>query len=208
MKTHRTLTIILFTLACATLAPAKNIEPRFSRREVPVLTLAQNNTVLEIRLNNEHPCTVEKIAVKLDGTTDLNDIASVRILYADRDKNIHPFGEALAPVAGEMVFAGSQAVKNPPGIFKISIRLKPSAGLLNRINASCAWMQINGKRIAGAPMPAPGLRVGVAVRQAGDDGVERYRIPGIVTTPTGTLLAIYDVRREKSRDLQGTLTSA
>ncbi|MDF9826575.1 sialidase-1 [Ereboglobus sp. PH5-10] len=205
MKTHRTLVIILLTLACATLAHAKNIEPRFSRREAPVLTLAQNNTALEIRLNNEHPCTVEKIAINLDGTTDLNDIASVRIHYAGRDKKSHPFGETRAPVAGEMVFAGSQAAGVPPGVFKISIRLKPSADLLNRINVSCAWMQIDGKRIAGAAMPAPGLRVGVAVRQAGDDGVARFRIPGIVTTPKGTLLAIYDVRREKSRDLQGDI---
>ncbi|MCL1887879.1 MAG: glycoside hydrolase, partial [Kiritimatiellaeota bacterium] len=79
--------------------------------------------------------------------------------------------------------------------------LKPSAGLLNRINASCAWLQVSGKRVDGAAMPAPGLGIGVAVRQGGDNGIKRYRIPGIVTTPKGTLLAVYDTRRSGPRDL-------
>jgi len=33
------------------------------------------------------------------------------------------------------------------------------------------------------------------VRKNGDDGVYRYRIPGIVTSNSGTLVAVYDVRR-------------
>jgi sialidase-1 len=35
--------------------------------------------------------------------------------------------------------------------------------------------------------------------------VDTYRIPGLATTNNGTLLAIYDIRRESSRDLQGDI---
>ena len=43
------------------------------------------------------------------------------------------------------------------------------------------------------------------VRNAGDDGVAAYRIPGIVTTPKGTLIAVYDMRYRDSYDLQGDI---
>jgi sialidase-1 len=48
-------------------------------------------------------------------------------------------------------------------------------------------------------------RMGVALRKAGDDGVNTYRIPGIVTTDKGTLIAVYDVRYTTSRDLPGNI---
>ena len=44
--------------------------------------------------------------------------------------------------------------------------------------------------------------MGVGVRKAGDDGSKAYRIPGLVTTKSGTLLAVYDVRYNNSKDLQ------
>ena len=46
-------------------------------------------------------------------------------------------------------------------------------------------------------------RLARKVRTAGDDGVAAYRIPGLVTTHKGTLVGVYDIRYENSRDLQG-----
>jgi sialidase-1 len=53
-------------------------------------------------------------------------------------------------------------------------------------------------------------RIGVAVRQHLDDNVHTYRVPGLATTKNGTLLAIYDARRERwpgtfNTDLQGNI---
>ena len=45
-------------------------------------------------------------------------------------------------------------------------------------------------------------RLAVSVRSAGEDGVAAYRIPGLVTTRRGTLVATYDIRRHSSVDLQ------
>lgn len=41
------------------------------------------------------------------------------------------------------------------------------------------------------------------IRKAGQDGVHTYRIPGIIKTAKGTLIAVYDVRYTSSRDLPG-----
>ena len=48
-------------------------------------------------------------------------------------------------------------------------------------------------------------RLARKVRTAGDDGVAAYRIPGLVTTKQGTLVGVYDIRHENSRDLQGDI---
>lgn len=45
------------------------------------------------------------------------------------------------------------------------------------------------------------FRTGIAIRKGGDDNVHTYRIPGITTTDKGTLIAVYDIRYNNSRDL-------
>ena len=44
-------------------------------------------------------------------------------------------------------------------------------------------------------------RLARKVRTSGDDGVNAYRIPGLVTTKKGTLVGVYDIRHENARDL-------
>jgi sialidase-1 len=48
-------------------------------------------------------------------------------------------------------------------------------------------------------------RTGIAVRKAGDEGVNSFRIPGIVSTEKGTLIAVYDIRYNNSGDLPGNI---
>lgn len=48
-------------------------------------------------------------------------------------------------------------------------------------------------------------RVGIAVRRAWDDSVHTYRIPGIITTDKGTLIAVYDIRYRHSGDLPANI---
>ncbi len=43
------------------------------------------------------------------------------------------------------------------------------------------------------------------VRRQGDDGVHTYRIPGLATTPKGTLIAVFDIRHKSSGDLPGDI---
>lgn len=45
----------------------------------------------------------------------------------------------------------------------------------------------------------------VALRTAGQDGVNTYRIPGLNCSNKGTLLAIWDNRNDSARDLQGDM---
>jgi len=43
------------------------------------------------------------------------------------------------------------------------------------------------------------------LRRQGDDKVHTYRIPGLAATPTGTLIAVFDVRHKNAGDLPGDI---
>jgi sialidase-1 len=43
------------------------------------------------------------------------------------------------------------------------------------------------------------------LRRQGQDDVHTYRIPGLATTPAGTLIAVFDVRRDSAGDLPGDI---
>lgn len=43
------------------------------------------------------------------------------------------------------------------------------------------------------------------LRRQGADGVHTYRIPGLACTPKGTLIAVFDVRRQSAGDLPGDI---
>ena len=43
------------------------------------------------------------------------------------------------------------------------------------------------------------------LRHQGDDKIHTYRIPGLAATPTGTLIAVFDVRHKNTGDLPGDI---
>jgi hypothetical protein len=61
-----------------------------------------------------------------------------------------------------------------------------------------------GTGLAGYP-PNQGKVFRTILRRQGDEGVHTYRIPGLATTPQGTLIAVFDVRHENSGDLPGDI---
>ena len=96
-----------------------------------------------------------------------------------------------------------------PGIHFIwfSIVLKSDATINNKIELRCTKLIDNaGKELLiKQDNSVYAKRTGVAIRKAGDDNVNTYRIPGIATTDKGTLLSVYDIRYNNSADLPGNI---
>lgn len=88
--------------------------------------------------------------------------------------------------------------------FYISLSVADSTPLTHVFAPSVVKIAFDGGRFAqlNRSHRAEGHRPAVAVRTAGDDGVHSYRIPGLATTPAGTLLGVYDVRNHNNIDLQ------
>ena len=87
----------------------------------------------------------------------------------------------------------------------LSVVLKSNASLNGTIDLHCRQIiDAKGKALmVKEDQSAYAKRTGVAIRKAGDEGVHTFRIPGIVQTDKGTLIAVYDIRYNNSSDLPG-----
>ena len=96
-------------------------------------------------------------------------------------------------------------ISQQPGVQFIwfSIVLKNDADINDMIELHCKKIiDANGKiLLVNENKSAYSKRIGVAIRKAGDDDVNTYRIPGIATTNKGTLISVYDIRYNNSKDL-------
>jgi sialidase-1 len=90
-------------------------------------------------------------------------------------------------------------------VIPLTCQLSPGTSLDEMVSVSCDSIEIDGRIIDLKNSPAIRRRIGVALRQRGQDGVHTYRIPGITTSKAGTLIAVYDNRNRSSGDLPGDI---
>ena len=106
-------------------------------------------------------------------------------------------------------FSVPVTLKLAPGLHFIwmSVKLNNNASINKQIALRATdLLQSNGKKlIISQPAGNYAKLKGTAVRKAGDDNVNTYRIPGIVATDKGTLLSVYDIRYKNSADLPGNI---
>ena len=177
----------------------------------PILIRKAHNPVLAVKVDTEGvltPKSVTGLTIRPDGTTDKNDIESVRIFYTgtkDRFSTESEFGSVAEP-AEQMTFSGNQILQEGTNYFWVSYTLKDSADLFHKIDASCVRVQLETEHHVPDPVSPPIVnRIGYNIRNAGDDGVSAYRIPGLATSNQGTLIAVYDIRRHGMGDLPGNI---
>ncbi|MFY8165514.1 MAG: sialidase family protein, partial [Sediminibacterium sp.] len=89
----------------------------------------------------------------------------------------------------------------------ISIVLKKEASIQQKIEMHCLQLinENNNTFNISQGNSVYNKLTGVSVRKAGEDNVNTYRIPGIITTDKGTLLSVYDIRYNNSGDLPGNI---
>ncbi|MBP7274798.1 MAG: exo-alpha-sialidase [Kiritimatiellae bacterium] len=188
--------------------PMQLFAARCAQSVTPVLIRRGINPVLGLEIETEGrqpPARLTRVEIDLKGTTRLEDVASVALVAGGPDPE-GPFGEEFdrgrPSRDGRVTLRGSQALAASTQWFWVSVRMKDRASLDGRVDARISAIQAGDRRMTpSAPPAAAPQRVGVALRQAGDDGSKAYRIPGIVESKEGTLLAVYDIRRRHNGDL-------
>jgi len=204
--------VITFCIA-AGLAAACSDEGRIAMEvhqyQVPVLIGKADNPVLQILLlpSDTNGIKIREVSVSLDGTTDLMDLKALRFYIAEKNKDFNSarrLGNDREPTE-PVIFRETFEVHDTVNIW-ISVVINEKADLLHKIGISCLSISTSAGLLQPDTSYKPVIhRIGVALRQHLDDSVHTYRIPGLTTTCKGTLLAIYDVRRQSSRDLQGDI---
>lgn len=173
---------------------------------VPVLKGKAVNPVLGLKIATEgglEPLALEAVEVDLAGTTRPGDVAEIALLKGAQDPS-GGFGTAFGEPQGEepTTFSANQNLAEGDNWWWLSVRLDEEADVDGVVDARVLRVKVSGKWIEVADGSPPGAqRIGVALRRQGDDGVKAYRIPGLVRTNAGSLIAAYDIRHNGAVDL-------
>ena len=200
-------------------------------QQIPILIDRTDNVLLEMRIPAQKGDVLNNFTLQFGEETNLSDIKSVRLFYSGTEAPSRE-GTHFTPVtyvtsytpgktraanpsysvkqdevttpAKTIRLSSKQPMVKGPNYFWVSIEMKPETSLLSRVSFTMPEATINNKPAAiewKGKAEAP-RRVGVGVRQAGDDGSAAFRIPGLVTTNNGTLLGVYEIRYNSSVDVK------
>jgi len=226
--------ILIDDLSLEEAKPMELVSVTCAEPVLPVLVGNRLNPVACVELlveGNEGSLTLTEVAIDLAGTSDVGGLVSVALyrstgerpldyrepdhVFAEEDR----FGAAIElGGAGRARKRGVEATKErvlrgelelEPGVNRLWISATPrdDVDLDGRVVAACRRVRLKGgAELVPEPTRAGGAqRLGIALRNAGSDGAQVYRIPGLATTPKGTLIAVYDVRWSGWGDLPGDI---
>lgn len=200
-------------------------------QQIPILIDRTDNVLLEMRIPAQKGDVLNKLTLQFGNETNLSDIKAIRLYYSGAEAPARE-GSHFSPVAyvnsftpgktrtanlsysvkqdeittpsNNITLKSAQPMIKGENYYWVSIEMKPETSLLSRVSFTMPEATINNKPalIEWKGKANDPRRVGVGVRQAGDDNSAAFRIPGMVTTNNGTLLGVYDIRYNSSVDLQ------
>lgn len=200
-------------------------------QQIPILIDRTDNVLLEMRIPAQKGDVLNKLTLQFGNETNVSDIKAVRLFYSGTEAparegtHFNPVTYVTSFTPGKtrtanlsysvkqdeittpgntITLTSKQPMVKGPNYYWVSIEMKPETSLLSRVSFTIPEAVINNKpmEITWSGKAEAPRRVGVGVRQAGDDGSAAFRIPGLVTTNNGTLLGVYDIRYNSSVDLQ------
>ena len=159
----------------------------------PILKKQVCNQTIMIQPGADAVLPVEggEIELSLAGT-DLKDIASVS-LYKSKLGNKWIKGNLICrlntPEETLIRLKGSWKLESPDQVLWVSVELSSDANIDHKVMIHCTKIiSVSGEVVPADLNPNIPFRLGVAVRQSGQDGVNTSRIPGLVTALDGSLI--------------------
>lgn len=202
------LLIVIFFASESYAQSMKVIEATVHQFQIPVLKGKETNPVIQIKIEikgDKNPVALREVMINFPLTNFQNGIEEVSVFYTD-DKFLltegTKFGISEKPQQ-QITFKGNQKLSEGINIFWVSVQLKQNASILNEITIACESLKVDDQMISTKnTSPLVAQKIGIALRKHNDEEVHTYRIPGLETTNNGTLIAVYDIRRNNEDDLQ------
>ncbi|MCC5936183.1 MAG: exo-alpha-sialidase [Lunatimonas sp.] len=167
-------------------------------KRIPVIQ-GRLTTVGELEIDREIAGELKQLRLTFSSDTPL-----------DRVVLMEKVGEELKEVFSDRTVSGSLSIplsgneRDQGRSFLLQVQPSSAASLLEKIQLHVDFLEWGGeKAVPRAADTFSEWRLAKALRHHGDDGVHSFRIPGLATSMEGTLLAVYDIRWERSNDLQG-----
>lgn len=205
MKTFPLLSVaILAATLSACNSTNKNVSATITADNVPILALKPTNKVASVTLVNQAPTQqyINGLSLSMKATYNLADLTSLDIMQEGRT-----LSSAHLDIQGKEATIDCSLHVSLTDTLRLDIclQLADSIELFNKISINDLQVSTKQGTVKTDCTQLPQLRVGIALRQHGQDGVHTTRIPGLTVTPRGTLIAMYDARRNQRDDLQGDI---
>ena len=213
MKVLSTFLVVLFVVL-AGCAEGKDV-PEISssvitQKRVPVFINRENKGLVSIELMVEDGVNVPRLSA-VEMLTKRGDNPEILSSITVRHEMVDGSGE----VEKSSVLGGIEKVKQrsrlatsvnlSPGHHRIVFDFTANESALLEKSFSVESIRLSfagGGRLELNPKEQFRFRPATVLRAAGEDNCDTYRIPGLVTTSRGTLIAVYDNRYNNSKDLQ------
>lgn len=187
----------------------ENISVSLELEHVPLFIGRENNDVLKIRLEiDESLGSLELQGIELifEKASKHNFIESADVFYRQFSEN-----DTISAKLETNIWKGKKLLKIKgkqeikPGANELSLGFNLNENTLLEHSFIIEEVRLSFGRkgkIFLTPETDFRFRPALVLRAAGQDNCDTYRIPGIITTSKGTLIAVYDNRYNNSKDLQ------
>lgn len=198
----KTICILIFGLSLVlTPAMAEKNKDQFVTKVIPLLQ-GKYTKVGEIQIDTTLFGHISEVSVNIRSEFPME---GVRIMAKKGEEDPRLLAEKKSPSVSEMLILSNDSSEEFNSVW-IEIMTSKDHDLLDKIYIEVPKIKLGDKSISLSQSSKDAtFRVAYELRNYGMDGVNSFRIPGLVTTPKGTLLAVYDIRHNSSVDLQGDI---
>ena len=177
-------------------------------KKVPLFIDYNNQNTLAIKLNvseREIPVSLQSVELFLKKSSNAEIISSVTAHFETKiDEEVSREDFGTADKTGTITrIKGNRVLKVGEHTVWVNINVRDNALLEKSFEIEKVRLTFGRReKITIEPTEKFSYRPGIVLRAAGQDNCDTYRIPGIITTGKGTLIAVYDNRYNNSKDLQ------
>ncbi len=177
-------------------------EVEITQHKVPLFIGNSENVLFEVKFsnNNSKPFVLQKITLQFNEKSDLKAVSNVSAIVLTSKNAL--FGKANQ-VGLETEIKGNHSFQNGVNTIQFNFTAKDAANLLSSFSLKEMELLFENEKPVKISV-ANGFQYlpATVLRRQGQDNCDTYRIPGLVTTSNGTLIAVYDNRYNNSKDLQ------
>ncbi len=183
--------------------PAKISNAQLTPVKIPVLIGKSDFSLYMLKLEIEQASEklfLRKVSVQFTPESQPNCIASLSVVYTGTENPL--FGSSQI-IGLNTPIQGKSSMASGLNFISLNFTLKNEALLTKSFEIQEVELTFSDNQtIKVAPESKFVYRPALLLRAAGQDKTDTYRIPGLVTTNNGTLIAVYDNRYNNSKDLQ------
>ena len=180
---------------------AGKIETELIMNKIPVFINTSENILFSIKLNvNAEQKVLKKIVLHFTDESSLELVSAVSASILSDKETL--FGKTVR-LTKSTVIEGNYSFVTVDNSIQFNFSANKNTSLQNTFCLKNAELHFaDGEIVVVSATGQFKYRGAIILRSRGQDNCDTYRIPGLITTGNGTLVAVYDVRYNNSKDLQ------